>query len=92
MRALRKYYWRSDRDVHWSPFLHGLQQTVYGEALMTIGELERLAAIVTHQTSQINSQLRAAVLGGQVSSITGPNPRVTFFSAVGQRLPVIQLP
>ena len=88
---IAQYYWRFERDEDWSLFLHGLQQLIYGEALMSIGELERLAAVVTHQTSQINSQLQTAVLGGQVSSITGPNPRMTFFTAVGQRLPAIEL-
>jgi len=88
---IAQYYWRFDRDEDWSLCLHGLQQLIYGEALMSIGELERLAAVVTHQTSQINSQLQTAVLGGQVLSITGPNPRMTFFTAVGQRLPAIEL-
>lgn len=88
---IAQYDWRFDHDELWSRFVHGLQQPIYGAQLMTLGELESLASVVTYQTSQINSKLQAAVFGGQVSSIKGSNPGEAFFSAVGQRLPAIGL-
>lgn len=69
--------------------VHRLQVCLYGHALIEEARLNGILAAITQQCSEINSQLRGAVLTNRLLSVRGPNLQAEFVYAIARILPDI---